>query len=797
MLQELKIALRGVRKSVGLSLAVIGMLGLAIGANTTVFSIVKVVLLRPLPYRNPDQLVQIWATEGGARTRISAADYLAVRSENKAIDQIVLYQTFEANFTGKCGTQSVIATRVSSSLFSTLDIQPLIGRAFLPEEEKLGNEHRVILAYRAWMEQFQGDNGIIGSSIILDKTLYVVVGVSPPGFSFPDKSTDLWLPLVTSGDDRAKDKLMIGRLRPGVDRRDAQAMMNVIAERLASSRAGGHVRGFIVVPMEDEASAEARPALRLVSVCVVLVLLLACLNVANLLIARGITRQKELATRIALGSSRPQIYRLLLFEGLVLAFAGGILGLAFSWASFRILGRYANAIPHVNDVRIDPGVLAFALGVSAFTGLLFGLLPGLRVTGKKLGTSSLVDCLRTNSVNTRLFGHRVGNLLAISEVSMALALLITSGVMIKSLWRLTNVDLGFRPERVVTMWISLPESDYKNADQIGRFFRRVVDDVGKSPGVEAVGVSNNGIFNGSMTVTLSTPLEFSGEIAQTDSVEFRSVNREFFRALGIPLLRGRLFDSEGGEKIGSEEAIVDETLASHFWHHENPIGKRITLTGWGDPKTGLEIVGVVGRTRDISASSNPVATVYVPYLTAPSGSMSVIVRAASDPRGIESIVREQVRKIDDYQAITGAESLHQVLDDDMAPPRFRTYILCAFAALALILALAGIYAVISFAVVMRTREIGIRLALGSSPRGVMLMILRHALRICLIGIALGLGIALALTRLVSGMLFGIQSIDATMYILVSAVFLTVALLASCIPAYRTTKVDPIAVLRYE
>lgn len=796
MLQDIRFGLRILLRNSTYAATLVTLLGVAIGANTSIFTIANFVLFKPMPYRNSERLVQIWSFRHGARGRLSGADLEAIGDHNQVFENVGFYQDRDATLSGRDEPTVLHVTLISPGVFAALGVQPMLGRVFLPDDAAKGKAHSAILSFRLWKHRFNGDTHVIGQVLELDRAPLTVVGVAPRSLGFPDATTDLWLPFSAKPRSQAEDKLAVGELKRGANRKEAQTYLDVIAPRVGAQFPALAGRDLRVLALHDQTAEAMRPVLILLSAAVGFVLLLACANVANLLIARSAGRGREVAIRMALGATALRVVRQLLTEGLLLATCGGALGFALTvgalhWArELKLAGA-----TRISQVGIDGRVLLFVVILSLGTELLFGLLPAIRLRQANF-RGSLRGALAMGITSKTPRRCTPGNLLIVTEVALALGLLITSGVLLRSLVRLTNVNLGFDAQNVLSTWITLPDSVYSDDQHIRAFFRQIIERVRALPGVQAVGVSNNGLLNGSTTATVDAEGSALGARGSIE-VEYRIVSRGYFRALGISLVRGRYFLENTGGEGSLHEAVVDEGLARRLWPGRDPLGQNVTMADWVRPGTKIQVVGVVSRVRDIALEAEARPTIYMSYLEVPVTSMALFVRSASDPRAVEAALRSQVRTVDRYQAIAGTMTLDEILSEDMAPPRFRSGLMGIFAALALGLALLGIFGVVSYHVDLRKREIALRMAVGAKRGDILRMFIAQALKPTSVGVAIGLAIAAAATRSLSSMLYRIQPLDGTTFIIVPFAFVGAALLAAFVPAVKASSVDPVSVLRHE
>jgi putative ABC transport system permease protein len=797
--------LRTLVKTPGFAAVAVIVLALGIGANTAIFSVVNGVLLRPLPYKDPGRLVQLWATYAkwkASRIILSPADFFDLVDENRAFEGALIYRPGQMNLAGGGEPESVWSARVSTNLFGLLGVRPFLGRGFLPDEDRPGKGQVAILSHGLWERRYGGDRGILGKPVTLNTNPYLVVGVMPPGFAFPTATTDVWVPFVPTTDELRSHGLQeafaIARLKRAVRLEQAQAEMDAIAGRLASANPKTNEgRGFRLVPLQEEIVGDVRPALLVLFGAVGLVLLIACANVANLSLARGAGRQMEIAIREALGAGRARVIRQLLTESLLVALLGGGVGLLLAPAGIVLLRTIGPAdFPRLDAVGIDRWVLWFTFGVSVVSAILFGLAPAFQTSRLDL-RGSLKEAAMTSQVGFTIFGrHRTRSMLVISQVALALVLLAGSGLLIRSFWRLVTVDPGFDPRNVLTMSLSLPSRKYPTTQARNAFFQDVLERVAALPGVTAVGAVNmSPISGGAVTYSFEVEGRPSAQAGESPEAELESISPGYFRAMGVKLLHGRNFTNQDRSSAPAV-AIVSQALARRYWPNEDPVRRRIH-GGWSSG--GLtEIIGVVSDTRDIALAAAPLPQLYLPYLQSGNyGYMTLAVRTPSRPLELVHPIEAQVWAVDKDQPLAHVMTLEGVLSKSVAEPRFRTLLLGIFAGLALSLALVGIYGVVSYTVAQRTHEIGIRMALGAERGNVLKLVVRQGLALTFMGLGAGLVAALALTRFLVSFLYDVRATDPPTFIAVSLALAAAGLVASYVPARRATKVDPMVALRYE
>jgi putative ABC transport system permease protein len=707
------------------------------------------------------------------------------------------------NLAGGGKPECVWSARVSTNLFGLLGVKPTLGRGFVSDEGQPGKGQVAILSHGLWERRYGGDHGILGKAVALNTNPCVVVGVMPPGFAFPSATTDVWVPFVPTPDELRSHGLQeayaIARLKRAVRLEQAQAEMVAIGVRLANAYPKTNEgRGFRLVPLQEEIVGDVRPALLVLFGAVGLVLLIACANVANLSLARGAGRQKEIAIREALGAGRPRVIRQLLTESLLVALIGGGVGLLIAPAGIVLLRTIGPAgFPRLDAVGIDRWVLWFTFGVSVVSAILFGLVPAFQVSRPDL-RGSLKDGALTSRVGFTIFGrHRTRSILVISQVALALVLLAGSGLMIRSFWRLVTVDPGFDPHNVLTVSLSLPSAKYRTTQARNAFFEDVLERVAALPGVTAVGAVNmSPISGGAVTYSFEIEGRPSARAGESPEAELEIISPGYFRAMGVKLLRGRYFtnyDGRGAPKV----TIISQTLARRYWPNEDPVGRRIH-GGWGGGGPDTEIVGVVSDTRDIALAAAPLPQLYLPYLQFENyGYMTLAVRTSSNLLELARPIEAQVWAVDKDQPVADVMTLEGVLSKSVAEPRFRTLLLGIFAGLALSLALVGIYGVMSYTVAQRTHEIGIRMALGAERGHVLKLVVCQGLALTFMGLGPRLVAAFALARFLVSFLYDVRATDPATFVAVSLALAAAGLVASYVPARRATKVDPMVALRYE
>ena len=807
--QDVRYGVRMLVKSPGFTLVAVLALALGIGANTAIFSLVNALLLRPLPYKDPQRIVMLWEsnrTRNNTRNVIAPADFLDWQEQSQSFEQMAQFVDMRFNLTGTGEPEEIPAQAVSTNLFSLLGVEPIKGRTFLPEESEPGKDQVVILSYDLWQRRFGGDPSIVGKMVTLDNYNLQIVGVMPAGFkwfvkqnSVTGKPAEIWTPFTISPSNRQRGQgrylSAVGRLKPGVTFQQAQAEMNTIASRLEQQYAEFNTNwGVTLVPLREQLVGEIRSALWILLGVVGFILLIACANVANLLLARAATRQREMAIRVALGAGRRGIIRQLLTESVLLAGLGGVFGLLLAlWGVDLLVSLTPPSLLDLERVSVSLPVLAFTLVVSLLTGIIFGLVPALEASRTDLN-ETLKESGKSVTGSPR--SRRLRSIFVVSEVALGVVLLVAAGLMIRSLLHLNAINPGFNAENVLTMRVLLPSSKYKEDSQRIAFFKQAVERLKSLPGVTAAGSISYLPMAGPGA---ATSFQIEGQpkppAGQKLGTEVRVTDENYFRTMEIPLLQGRTFT----EQEATEErrvAVINETMAKTYWPNENPIGKRI-LVNMKDPVVPTEIVGIVRDTKHQSLDTPVRPMVYWPHPQLAYSSMTLVIRTQGDPLSLAPAAQREIQAIDKDQPVSDVRSMNQWLAESAARARFSTFLLTLFAAIALVLSAVGLYGVMSYMVAQRTHEIGIRMALGARTRDVLKLIVGQGVLMALIGVAIGLIASLALTRFMATLLYDVSATDPATFVGIALLFALVALLASYIPARRATKVDPMVALRYE
>ena len=807
--QDLRFGARMLAKKPGLTFVAVLTLALGIGANTAIFSVVNAVLLRPLPYSQPERLVYAFRMQPPImRAPISRPNYLEWQAQNESFQNLAAYSYEIFNLTGVDQAERLYGALVTEDFFTLFGTPAAQGRMLLPSDNQPGSPRVTVISYGLWQRRFGGDPGVVGSNITLNYEPYTVVGVAPSEFTFPAR-VDAWMParLAESTQGLGHNYLLvIGRLKDGVTIEQAQAQMNQVAAALAAKYPEHNTNLTVLVsPLLEEQVRYIRPILWIMLGAVGFVLLIACANVANLLLARAMARQKEIAIRTAMGASRWHIVRQLLTESMLLAVVGGVLGVLLAvWAIDLLVALAPANIPRVREVGVDGWVLGFTLLVSLITGILFGLAPAVQVS-----KSDLNETLKEGGRSAATTSPRQALLrraLVVFEIASSLVLLICAGLLIVSIQRLTKVDPGFNPQPLLTADVSFPrlapspndkpaDAQAKQVQASANFLSQVQQRIERLPGVEAVGaisdlpITGRSNINGGFSIVGQPPWERGKEPV----AEFRFVTNDYFRALGVPLIKGRTFND--GDKADSAPVIlINETMAKRFFADDDPIGKQLNCL----TDKPSQIVGVVGDARQWGLDLPPDPEIYFSYSQINfTATTSLVVRASVSPASLGDSVRNVVREVNADAPVLRIKTMNDVLDQSTAQQRFTMTLMAVFAAVALAMAIIGLYGVMSYSVTQRTHEIGIRMALGAERRDVMRLVVGQGFVLAVIGVGTGLVAAFAITRLLATLLFGVSATDPLTFVAVSLVMLGVALGACFVPARRATKVDPMVALRYE
>ncbi len=816
LFHDLRFGARMLFKNPGFSFIAILTLALGIGANTAIFSVVNGVLLRPLPYEEADRLV--FLTERNPHNddmTLSYPDFADWRAQNHVFESIGVYNSASFNLTGSGDPEQLRAGRASADLFSALRVRAALGRLYTNEEDKFGAPGVVVLSHGLWQRRFGGNPGIISQTLTLDDRPYTVVGVLPPDFRFEERN-EIWVPVeanISALTLRARGihpfLRGVARLKAGVTLEQARAELDAIAARIAQQYPDINKNvGARITPLLENYVQGTRRALWVLLGAVSLLLLIACANVANLMLARATAREREMGVRVALGASRWRVVRQLLTESLLLVVVGGGIGLLLAeWGVKLLLAVSANSLPRSSEIGLNTQVLVFTVAVSVLTGIVFGLAPAWQAS-----RADVQAALKETARSTTGGRHRLRQALIVTEVALTLVLLIGAGLLLRSFYRLQQVNPGFVDEHVLSFRVSLPVQKYAHENQWLNFYQQVIEKLRAVPGVKEVSIASRVPMDGNNN---ANAFRVVGQPARARAMQVCFVSPDYFRTLGIPLLRGRYFTEQDNRshlseeqlrglergdrlRLGRKTVIVDEEFARRHWPNQDPVGKQILWGIGGGNDSPLTVVGVVGRVK-LDRPDEPIGEVqgYFAFLEYPQPAMSFVVKTTLEPEQIIAAAREQVRAIDASQPIYGVGTLTQLRAASIAPQRFTLLLLGLFAAVALALAVVGIYGVMSYAVTQRTHELGIRLALGAQGRDVLRLVIGQGMKLALIGVALGVGGALALTRMLKTLLFDVGPADPVTFAGVTLLLTLVAVLACWIPARRAAKVDPLIALRHE
>jgi putative ABC transport system permease protein len=800
--QDLRYGARVLLKSPGFTVVAIATLALGIGANAAIFSVVNAVLLRPLPFPQSNQLVRVWTQK--APTSVSKAELVELQSQNRSFENLAGYSGWSFTLTGHGEPAKLEGARTTAGFFSLLQIQAALGRTFLPDEDRPGKSNVALLSYASWQARFGSDPHVIGQSLTVDGADRSIVGVLPQSFKFPDsglaqRKIELVLPATldpSDGNDFTAGYLkLIGRLNPGVSPEQAEAEVIGIARNARTKltrKSDQYGLAASVLPLQKELVGDTQVLLTILLGAVGLVMLIASANVANLQLARTTVRKREIATRMALGAGRRRVLRQLLTESVLLSALGGLASLPVALWGIDLLASFLPAeMPRLNDITLDLPVLGFLFGLSLCSGIFFGLAPALQSSKIDLQTA-----LKESSRATTGSGARLRNMLVVAEVGLMLMLVTGAGLLIKSYWRLRQVDPGFQAEKVLSLRLAPPDTGYSDPERKRNFYRQVLERVQSLPGVDAVG----GIHllpMGGNNWDPSLIVEDHSAPAGVDlpSVDWRLITPDYFQAMGIRLTRGRWFSPRDNENAPAV-AVVNETLAQKYWPNQDPIGKRIR-TGF-DGKDLIPIVGVVGDVKEQALDRPTHLEMYRPYDQKPlPSSLTLMVRTALDPVALSGAIRRELGAIDKDVPVADVQPLTQVVSDSLVARRSTMFLLGSFAGLALLLGAVGIYGVVNYAAGQRTREIGVRMALGATARNVLLLIVGQGVKLILLGLALGLAGSFLATRVLRDLLFGVSATDPVTFGLTAVALAGVGIIACLAPARRAARIDPLVALRDE
>ena len=811
LFQDLRYSLRRLAKSPAFTAIVVLTLALGIGANTAIFSAVNAVILRPLPYREPHRLVTIEHLYPSLdmEAPVSVPGFLDYEKKGRSFESMAVQSGWQANLTGVGEPVRMQGQRVTGKFFSTLGVPAMLGRTLQPGEDAAGRERVAVLSYDAWQRVFGADPGIVGRGLSLNGESYEVVGVMPSGFrDFFNRDAEIWAPLVFRPDQMTDEQRtheflnLTARLKPGVPVEQAQGEMRTLAEQFKRDYTDSYAPTWSlgVTPLSIQATGDIRPALLVLLGAVGFVLLIACANVANLLLARAAARSKEIAVRTALGATRERLLKQLLTESLLVSLAGGAAGLLLAYAGVRALvAMDIGNLPRSEEIGIDGTVMLFTLVVSLAAGLLFGLAPAIHTA-----TPNLHGALKEGGRGTTADrgSHALRRSLVVTEVALALTLLTGAGLLLKSFARLQGVDPGFEPANLLTFNLALPQNRYRSDTSQAAFWDQAIPALARIPGVTSVGATSVMPFGGSWS---TGSFEIEGYQAPENVPgpwgDIRIVTPQFFETLGIPLLRGRYLTDDDRDR-SRPVAVIDQEFVRRYWPNDDPIGKRFTF-GPPDGVTDttqnewIEVVGVVGHTAHEGLDADPRLQLYLPYRQVPQPFMAVAVRTTGSPERYVNLVRGAVRSVDPDQPISAVSNMDVLLSRAVGQRRLSMMLLSLFSGIALVLASVGIYGVMSYSVTQRARELGVRIALGADRSDVLRLVLRQGMRLALAGIGIGLVAALALTRFIESQLYGVAATDPSTFVLVAAILAATALVANLLPALRAMRMDPAVVLREE
>ena len=808
LLKDLRYGARTLFKNPGFTVVAVLALALGIGANTAVFSIVNAVLLRPLRFEQPERLVTIWETnlsQGLGHSQVSPVTFTDWRQQNQIFEDVAVWWYPQVNLTDT-GTEPmrVRTVEATDNFFSVLGVQPMLGRLFMQGEDRRGADPVAVLSYNLWKNRFNSDPDVIGKPVALDGRVHTVVGVMPQGFNYPE-NIEVWRPLgwdPAQHNRGARFMETVARLAPGVTIEQAQADMSALSRRFEQEYPRTSLDwGVTLIPLRNEIVGNFRVALLVMLGAVAFVLLIACANIANLLLARAGARQKEIAIRLAMGASRSRLIRQFLTESILLASFGCAIGLVLAYFGGKALMTLNPiAIPRLSEIGIDGRMLGFTLGITLVTGIIFGLVPALQASKPDLN-QVLKEGGRDSKASS---GNRIRSALVISEIAIALVLLIGAGLLLKTFIRLQGAEPGFNPNGVLTFNLQLPISKYSDWRQVSAFYSRILDRIKTIPGVQSADAASFLPLESGWRLKFSIAGRPAPEPGEEPIAQYRPISKGYFQTMGIPLIEGReLTERDNADAPGV--IVINQAMADRYWPGEDPVGKRV---GSGVRNIGplgrvmprvleFEVVGVVGNEKNngLNAAADP--AIYFSHDQFAYRSMSVMVRSAQNPMGLLGAIQNEVWAMDNGLPVSDVKTASQILANSVAQPRFSVLLLGIFAALALILAAVGIYGVMAYSITQRTREIGIRMALGASSTDVLKMVLREGFKFASVGIGIGLAGAFVVTRVLTSLLYGVSAADPVIYAAVSIILAAVALLACYIPARRATKVDPLVALRYE
>jgi predicted permease len=807
LLQDMRFALRQMIQKPGFALLVMLTMALGIGANAAIFSVLDAVLLRPLPYDKPEQLIKVWTRFTGIgapndQNWVSAPEFRDLQQLNHSFSDFAAISADSVNLGVKGSPQRVLGAAVSPSLFGMLGAKAMQGRTFLSEEGQPGREKEVLLSYGIWRRVFGANPNVVGSTVDIDGVPMTVVGVMPSGFGYPS-DTEIWAPLAFSPDDLSENSRgshgleVLGRLRNGVSEAQAQSDMDRAAQTMIEQHSSYPYNkfnfGIILHPLLEETVGDVKPSLLVLMAAVVLVLLIACVNIANLLLARATERQREVETRIALGASGPRVARQLLTESVLLALAGGAVGLALTPLALKgLVAIAAKSLPRTVHASIDMRALALTLGAAVITGILFGLAPALQAARRRN-----FEALRTGRNTEGKHPKRLRSALVICETAISLLLLVGAGLLLRSFAEVLKVDPGFKPDGVLTMRVALPEAVYSKPEQVRGFYDALISRVQRLPGVEAAGAVSSlplGDPGGSGTVSVDTqavPLD-----ERTPEADQRTATPDYFKAMGIGLVAGRVFearDADGAPLV----AVIDESMAHTYWPAQDAVGKRIRFGGLKSTAPWMTVVGVVRHVRNRTLEARSRVELYLPEAQRPFNGMTLAVKTSGNPMSLAPTIQREVASIDPDLPVYRVRTMTEVMGESVQRRKLALILLEVFAGLALVLAAVGIYGVTSYGVAQRQVEIGVRMALGADRGKVLRMMIAGGMTTIGVGLAIGVALSPLVTRMMGGLLFAVHPSDPVSIAGGAAVLVAIAFLAILIPARRATRVSPMKALRYE
>lgn len=806
--KDIRYAIRVLRHQPWFSLIAVSVLALGIGANTAIFSLVHAVLVKPLPYGDPDRLVAITGLDTEVQNSpLSIPDFIDYRSESRDMEVMAGIQGFGANLTGGGNPERVQGYRVTGDFFEMLGVVALHGRIIRPYDEQPGNETVALISYGLWQRRYGGDSGIVGTPVLVNDTSYIVIGVLGPDFIFPARKTDICVPLVLDAHSSRKDRGSrilqgFGRLKPDVSPERAEADLTRTALQMSRTYPETNARqtGVKVTPLKQEILGRYEPALMLLLVAVGLVLLIACGNLANMLLARGSARLTEMAIRMALGATRGRLISQLLVESLVLSLSGGVLGLLLTASGIRVLASFSpTEIPRAGEAEIAPAVLAFTIAISVVSGLVFGLAPSVHISAVNFSEELNSSPRGTSEAKGR---RRIRNLLVSAEVAISIILLIGATLFVRSFIKVREIEPGFDTHNVFVMRLSLPRGRYRNSEDVTTFIDKVGARLKELPGMSSVGMIS---VHPLSTARVSTDFTIVGRppatALETPAAQYRLIDSGYFGTMGIPIRRGREF-TDFDVSRSQPVAIINRALADRFWPNENPVGWHIKVDDALPPFREVEVVGVAGEVKEFGLEQQPPFVVYVPYKQLPqlmvpiaTNNVSVIVKSAATSTALPDHVRSAVRELDPDVPTAYEGPVDHLISLSVAARRFNRSLLAVFAAVALVLALMGIYAVTTYSVAQRRHEIGIRMAIGATPWAVVKMTVKQGMAPVFVGIGVGLAASLALGKVVSSLLYGVSYADALTYFGVALIFSAAGYLACFLPARLAAKVDPATTIR--